>query len=165
MFKFRSGGYTLQHFQRDLTAGVIVGLVALPLAMAFAIASGVDPEAGLYTAIVAGILISLLGVPAFRSAGRRGLSFPSCSASSPYTASKICLWQDFWRDVFLVLMGVLQTGHPDRLCPPAGRDRLYRRDCRDYFYRADRQFLGMTGVESHPRFLDNMAELVGNLPR
>ncbi len=45
----------------DLTAGVIVGIVALPLAIAFAIASGVTPERGLYTAIVAGFLISALG--------------------------------------------------------------------------------------------------------
>src|SRR5712671_6982750 len=53
--------YTLQAFLADLTAGVTVGIVALPLAMAFGIASGVDPKAGLYTAIVAGFLISALG--------------------------------------------------------------------------------------------------------
>jgi SulP family sulfate permease len=46
---------------RDVIAGVVVGIVALPLALAFAIASGVDPERGLYTAIVAGFLISALG--------------------------------------------------------------------------------------------------------
>src|SRR5262245_33234091 len=45
----------------DCTAGVTVGLVALPLAMAFAISSGLSPQAGLYTAVVAGGLISLLG--------------------------------------------------------------------------------------------------------
>jgi SulP family sulfate permease len=45
----------------DLTAGVIVGIVALPLAIAFAIASGVTPERGLYTAIIAGGIISALG--------------------------------------------------------------------------------------------------------
>ncbi len=45
----------------DLTAGVIVGIVALPLAIAFAIASGVTPDRGLYTAIIAGFLISVLG--------------------------------------------------------------------------------------------------------
>ncbi|MBS0615043.1 MAG: sulfate permease [Verrucomicrobia bacterium] len=54
-------GYTLGLFKNDLLAGITVGIVALPLAMAFAIASGVSPEKGLYTAIVAGFLISLLG--------------------------------------------------------------------------------------------------------
>ena len=54
-------GYTLSTFLHDLVAGLTVGLVALPLAMAFAIASGVSPQAGLYTAVVAGFLISALG--------------------------------------------------------------------------------------------------------
>ena len=54
-------GYTARQFTHDLVAGVTVGLVALPLAMAFAIASGVSPQAGLYTAVVAGFLISALG--------------------------------------------------------------------------------------------------------
>src|SRR5438874_2413502 len=53
--------YDRQKFLSDLGAGVTVGLVALPLAMAFAIASGVPPEAGLYCAIVAGFVISALG--------------------------------------------------------------------------------------------------------
>src|SRR5436309_16010991 len=53
--------YNREQFTRDLIAGVIVGIVALPLAIAFAIASGLSPERGLYTAIVAGFLISLLG--------------------------------------------------------------------------------------------------------
>ncbi len=53
--------YSRDQFVADLTAGVIVGIVALPLAIAFAIASGVTPERGLYTAIIAGGLISALG--------------------------------------------------------------------------------------------------------
>ena len=53
--------YSLRLFWGDLTAGIIVGIVALPLAIAFAIASGVPPERGLITAIVAGFLISALG--------------------------------------------------------------------------------------------------------
>jgi sulfate permease, SulP family len=53
--------YTKRLFLADLLSGITVGLVALPLAMAFAIASGVPPEAGLYCAIVAGFVISALG--------------------------------------------------------------------------------------------------------
>ena len=53
--------YTFDKFIADLIAGVTVGLVALPLAMAFAIASGVSPQAGIYCAIVTGFLISALG--------------------------------------------------------------------------------------------------------
>src|SRR5207248_4760151 len=54
-------GYTREQFLSDLGAGIIVGIVALPLAIAFAIASGVGPERGLFTAIVAGFVISALG--------------------------------------------------------------------------------------------------------
>jgi SulP family sulfate permease len=53
--------YTRKQFAADLIAGIVVGIVALPLAIAFAIASGVSPEKGLYTAIVAGFIISALG--------------------------------------------------------------------------------------------------------
>src|SRR6266480_4559657 len=53
--------YDRHKFLSDLLAGVTVGLVALPLAMAFAIASGVSPQAGIYCAIVTGFLISALG--------------------------------------------------------------------------------------------------------
>src|SRR3981189_1513327 len=53
--------YSLNKFLHDLLAGITVGLVALPLAMAFAIASGLTPQAGIYCAVVTGFLISLLG--------------------------------------------------------------------------------------------------------
>jgi sulfate permease, SulP family len=54
-------GYDRERFMRDLGAGITVGIVALPLAMAFAIASGLKPEAGLWTAIIAGLAIAVLG--------------------------------------------------------------------------------------------------------
>ena len=53
--------YSPSQFFQDLMAGIVVGIVAVPLAIAFAIASGVSPDRGLITAIVAGFLISALG--------------------------------------------------------------------------------------------------------
>src|SRR5580658_1328852 len=64
--------YSGQAFFSDLTAGVTVGLVALPLAMAFGIASGVTPQAGIYTAILGGMIVSLLGGSRFQIAGPTG---------------------------------------------------------------------------------------------
>ena len=65
-------GYSRRDFISDLIAGVTVGLVALPLAMAFGIASGVTPQAGLYTAVVAGFLISALGGSRIQIGGPTG---------------------------------------------------------------------------------------------
>ena len=65
-------GYTRQKFALDLGAGATVGIVALPLAMAFAIASGLKPEAGLWTAIIAGFLISALGGTSVQIGGPAG---------------------------------------------------------------------------------------------
>ncbi|TWO72202.1 STAS domain-containing protein [Caenimonas sedimenti] len=65
-------GYDRERFARDLGAGLTVGIVALPLAMAFAIASGLKPEAGLWTAIIAGFLISALGGSSVQIGGPAG---------------------------------------------------------------------------------------------
>jgi SulP family sulfate permease len=65
-------GYSAATFGNDLVAGVTVGLVALSLAMAFAIASGLTPQAGIYCAIVTGFLISALGGSRFQIGGPTG---------------------------------------------------------------------------------------------
>jgi len=65
-------GYKLDDFWADLLSGITVGLVAIPLAMAFGIASGVTPQAGLYTAVVAGGIISLLGGSRLQIGGPTG---------------------------------------------------------------------------------------------
>jgi len=65
-------GYRRSHFFADLGAGLTVGIVALPLAMAFAIAAGVKPEQGLFTAIIAGFLISALGGSSVQIGGPAG---------------------------------------------------------------------------------------------
>lgn len=68
----RAGLLQRRYWLQNLVAGLIVGVVALPLAMAFAIASGVKPEQGLYTAIVAGLAVSLLGGSRIQIAGPTG---------------------------------------------------------------------------------------------
>jgi SulP family sulfate permease len=72
LFTVLRSGYTREQFLADVTAGVIVGIVALPLAIAFAIASGVKPEQGLYTAVIAGLAVSLLGGSRVQIAGPTG---------------------------------------------------------------------------------------------
>ena len=61
LFEVVKKRYTVNDFKRDAIAALTVAVVSIPLAMAFAIASGVDPAKGLYTAVVAGFFVSLLG--------------------------------------------------------------------------------------------------------
>ena len=71
-FSVLSQGYGPGPLSRDLLSGITVGIVALPLAMAFAIASGASPAQGLVTAIVAGFIISFLGGSRFQIGGPTG---------------------------------------------------------------------------------------------
>ena len=64
--------YNKEKFTADLMSGLIVGIVALPLAIAFGIASGVTPEKGIYTAIIAGFIISFLGGSTVQIGGPTG---------------------------------------------------------------------------------------------
>ncbi len=68
----RAGLLGRAHWARNIVSGIVVGVVALPLAMAFAIASGAKPEQGLYTAIVAGLLVSMFGGSRLQIAGPTG---------------------------------------------------------------------------------------------
>lgn len=72
LFRELGKGYSKASFLRDLMSGTIVGVLALPLAIAFAIASGVGPEKGLYTAIIAGFCISFFGGSKFQIGGPTG---------------------------------------------------------------------------------------------
>ena len=80
--------YDRQQFMTDLLAGIIVGIVALPLAIAFGIASGVTPEKGIITAIVAGLIVSVFGGSKVQIGGPTGafiiIISSSCLAS--------CIW-------------------------------------------------------------------------
>ena len=75
------GGYGRRDFLSDLAAGLLVGVVALPLSMGLAIASGVGPEQGLYTAIAGGLLVSLLGGSRVQVAGPAGAFVGLCAAA------------------------------------------------------------------------------------
>ncbi|MFI4918615.1 MAG: SulP family inorganic anion transporter [Legionellales bacterium] len=69
---YRAGLFQKKYWLQNIVSGVIVGVVALPLAMAFAIASGAKPEQGLYTAIVAGLIVSIMGGSRLQIAGPTG---------------------------------------------------------------------------------------------
>ena len=87
--------YNKEKLTADIMAGLIVGIVALPLAIAFGIASGVTPEKGIITAIIAGLAVSLFGGSRVQIGGRVLLS-SSSTASYNNTAKQACLWPPSW---------------------------------------------------------------------
>ena len=89
---WRAGLFKRERWLADITAGIVVGIVALPLAMAFAIASGVKPEQGLYTAIIAGAAVALFGGTRIQVAGPTGAFGSSSPAWSPSSACRGCWW-------------------------------------------------------------------------
>ena len=108
-----------QGWQKDISAGITVGVVAVPLAMAFAIASGVGPVYGLYTAIIAGILVSLFGGSTFQIAGPTGAFIPIVSGVMLAHGYEGLLVTTFLAGILLFLMSVLRVGRLIRFMPRA----------------------------------------------
>jgi len=102
--------YNRQQFSRDLMAGLIVGLVALPLAIAFAIASGVSPEKGLYTAIVAGFIISALGGSRVQIGGPTGAFIVIVYGIVQMHGINGLIIATFMAGIILLIMGAVRLG-------------------------------------------------------
>ncbi len=113
----RAGLFRRAHWLPNITAGVIVGVVALPLAMAFAIASGVKPEQGLYTAIIAGIAVSLFGGSRIQIAGPTGAFIVILAGVVAKFGVSGLLLATLMAGVILVAMGLARLGAVIRFIP------------------------------------------------
>ncbi len=104
-WKGRFEGYHAAAFRKDLLSGLIVGIIAIPLGMAFAIASGVKPEYGIYTTIIAGIIIALFGGSKFQIGGPTGAFIPILFAIVMQYGYEDLLIAGFLAGILLVLDG------------------------------------------------------------
>ena len=112
-------GYSKTLFIKDVLAGLTVGIVALPLAMAFAISSGLKPEAGIFTAIIAGGLISLLGGSRVQIGGPAGAFIVIVYGIVERYGVPNLLLATAMSGVFLILMGAFRLGTLVRFIPIA----------------------------------------------
>lgn len=101
----------------DVIAGITVGLVALPLAMAFAISSGVKPEAGLYTAVIAGIVVSVLGGSSFQVSGPTGAFVVVVAGIVAKFGLSGLLMCTMMAGVILVIMAISRLGSAIQFIP------------------------------------------------
>jgi len=110
LFSVLRKGYSKKDFLSDLVAGVIVGIVALPLAIAFAIASGVKPEQGLYTAVIAGLVVSVLGGSRVQIAGPTGAFIVIVYGIVQKFGYDGLAVATLMAGVFLIIMGLARLG-------------------------------------------------------
>lgn len=143
----RFEGYQLSSFRKDVVSGLIVGIIAIPLGMAFAIASGVKPEYGIYTTIVAGILISLLGGSKFQIGGPTGAFIPILFAIVMQYGYENLLIAGFLAGVMLVLMGVFKLGMLIKFIPRPVTIGFTAGIAVIIFTGQIANFLGLNGVE------------------
>lgn len=159
----RFEGYSLNHFKKDLLSGTIVGIVAVPLAMSFAIASGVKPEYGIYTAIIAGILISLLGGSKYQIGGPTGAFVPILLGIVISYGYENLLLAGLMAGIMLVLMGLFKLGALIKFIPRPVTIGFTAGIAVIIFTGQIANFLGLREIEQHERFIDNMKEIAGHL--
>lgn len=154
--------YSLACFQKDCSSGVIVGIVALPLAMAFAISSGVKPEYGLYTTIVAGFLISLLGGSLYQIGGPTGAFVPILVAIVAQYGYENLLVAGFMAGFLLVGMGILKLGKLVHFIPRPVTIGFTAGIAVIIFFGQVPYFLGLN-IENKKDFIKSLTDLFDHL--
>jgi len=158
--------YSGKKFLADLSAGVTVGIVAIPLAIAFAMASGADARAGLITAIVAGFLISALGGSRYQIGGPTGAFVPILAGIfATYGSFDSLMICSFMAGVMLVLMGMAGLGKVIKFIPYPVTMGLTSGIAVIIFSSQIKDFLGLPidGLEGD--FLPKMEQYLDNLGR
>lgn len=109
--------YTRRQLGKDIMAGLIVGIVALPLAIAFGIASGVSPEKGLYTAVIAGFIISVMGGSRVQIGGPTGAFIVIVYGIVQAHGINGLIIATFMAGIMLIIMGLARLGSVIRFIP------------------------------------------------
>lgn len=157
-------GYTPKGLLRDIGAGITVGIVALPLAMAFAIASGTTPDRGIFTAIVAGFLISALGGSRFQIGGPTGAFVVIVSSVIAQHGYEGLVVATLLAGVFLILMGVFRFGKLLQFIPYPVTTGFTAGIGVFIFSSQLKDFFGLSMTEVPTDFFDRIVACVTALP-
>lgn len=152
--------YTKEQFVKDFISGIIVAIIALPLSIALALASGVTPEQGLYTAIVAGFVISLLGGSKVQIAG------PTAAFASIVAGIVIKNGMDglalatIMAGIILILMGLLRLGSLIRFIPYTITTGFTTGIAVTIFIGQIKDFLGLTFQEAPVETMEKLKQVI-----
>jgi SulP family sulfate permease len=155
--------YSLRSVPKDVISGLIVGVIAIPLGMAFAIASGVKPEYGIYTTIVAGILVSLLGGSKYQIGGPTGAFIPILFGIVMTYGYENLLIAGFLAGIILTLMGIFKLGSLIKWIPRPVTIGFTAGIAVTIFTGQIASFLGLVGINKHEQFILNIKELLVHL--
>lgn len=156
----RFTNYALSDVKKDLIAGLTVGIVAIPLGMAFAIASGVKPEYGLYTTIIAGFLVALFGGSRFQVAGPTGAFIPILLAIVLQYGYEDLLIAGLLAGIFLLIMSFIGVSQLIHFVPRSVTIGFTAGIAVIIFSGQIANFFGLTGVEKKEYFHETIMELM-----
>ncbi|WP_179863565.1 SulP family inorganic anion transporter [Bacillus cereus] len=162
-FSGRYAGYNVMNLKKDMLAGLIVGILAIPLAMAFAIACGVRPEYGIYTTIIAGILVSIFGGSKYQIAGPTGAFVPILLGIVMQYGYKNLLIAGFMAGILLIIMGICKLGKFITFIPRPVMIGFTTGIAVIIFSGQIANFLGLHHLEKQETFFYNMKEIGINI--
>ena len=156
-------GYNGKKFANDLVAGIIVAIIALPLSIALALASGVGPEKGLYTAIVAGFVISALGGSRVQIAGPTAAFATIVAGIVAKQGIDGLVWATIMAGILLVLMGILRLGSLIRFVPYTITTGFTSGIAVTIFIGQIKDFLGLTFTGSPVETMEKVEEIAHSI--
>jgi SulP family sulfate permease len=159
----RFAQYSIKDLKRDAISGLIVGIIAIPLGMAFAIASGVSPQYGIYTTIIAGFLISLFGGSRYQIGGPTGAFVPVLLAITLQYGFDNLLIAGMMAGIMLVIMGLCKLGTLIQYIPRPVTIGFTAGIAVIIFTGQIGNFLGLSELPKHAHFLPNMKEIASHI--
>ena len=160
----RFKGLSPGDIRKDLIAGITVGVVAIPLGMAFAIASGVNPEYGIYTTIIAGLIVALIGGSHFQIAGPTGAFIPILLAIVLQYGYEDLLIAGMIAGVMLLIMSVFKFGSLITYIPRPVTIGFTSGIAVIIFSGQLENFLGLEHIEKKQYFHESLIEIVRAFP-
>ncbi|ALC83066.1 MULTISPECIES: SulP family inorganic anion transporter [Bacillus] len=155
--------YSLHNLKKDVLSGTVVGIIAIPLGLGFAIASGTSPVTGLYTTIVAGLLISILGGSRFQIGGPTGAFVPVLLGIILQFGFENLLIAGFMAGILLIIFGLCKVGNLIKFFPQSIIIGFQSGIAVIIFSGQIPNFLGLHNIEKYEYFHLNIKEIVGNL--
>lgn len=153
--------YSKEQFSKDVVAGVIVAIIALPLSIALALASGVSPEQGLYTAIVAGFVIALLGGSRVQISGPTAAFATIVAGIVATKGMEGLVIATIMAGMILILMGVFKFGALIKFIPYTIVTGFTSGIAVTIFIGQIKDFLGLTFEKSPVETMEKLKECVG----